>query len=124
MLRTFAGVTAGAILVLAGFFAVLLLTPPAHAAQCGKASWYGPESGSRTASGAFFDGSQMIVAHRTLKLGTKLRLTYRGRSVVAVVLDRGPAKWTGRDIDLSRAVAAKLGMLKAGIGRVCFQKVG
>lgn len=87
------------------------------------ASHYGKESGSRTASGSFFDGSQMVAAHKTMKFGTKLRVTYQGRSVVVVVLDRGPFV-RGRSLDLSTAAARKIGLTKSGVDRVRVCRVG
>lgn len=64
--------------------AIVMLAPVrAFAAECRgqvmTASWYGAESGNRTADGSYFDGSQMIAAHRTLPFGTKLRVSYRGK---------------------------------------------
>ena len=94
-----------------------------RAAECGKASWYGTESGNRTASGERFTGADMTAAHRSLPFGTRLRVTYRGRNVVVRVNDRGPAAWTHRVLDLSRAAAVKLGMIQAGVGRVCIEKI-
>jgi len=99
-----------------------------------EASWYGREScvnksNCRTADGRRYDGSQMLVAHRTWPLGTMVRVTYKGKSVVVPVRDRGPAAFTGRDIDLSRAVAAKIGFLAQGASKrhhpdVCIERVG
>lgn len=97
---------------------------PAHAAaSCGGASWYGTESGNRTASGEAFNGKSMTAASRSLPLGTRVRVTYRGRSVVVRINDFGPAKWTRRILDLSRAAATKLGMIEAGVGHVCVEKI-
>jgi rare lipoprotein A len=96
-------------------------TVPA-AATCGLASWYGAESGSRTANGEFFDGTSMTVAHRTLPFGTKLRVTYDGKSTVVRVNDRGPFV-RGRSMDLSRAVAKKIGLLPKGVAHVCWEKI-
>lgn len=79
-----------------------------------RASWYGAESGRRTASGRRFDGRQWLVAHKTLPFGTRLRLTYRGRSIVVPVEDRGPFV-AGRTLDLSEAVARRLGTRQAGV---------
>jgi len=97
-----------------------------YAAECSgewvRASWYGVESGNRTASGKRFDGTQWLVAHRTLPFGTKLRLTYQGRSVVVPVEDRGPFV-AGRSLDLSAAVAAKLGTKAHGVVRLCMERV-
>lgn len=101
----------------------LLAGPALAACQMATASWYGAESGSRTASGKFFDGSQNYVAHKSLPFGTGIRFTYHGRSIVAVVQDRGPYV-RGRTFDLSKAAARRLGLIPAGVGRVCWEKVG
>lgn len=102
--------------------ALLFLGSPVLACENMVASFYGAESGNRTADGSYFDGSQLVAAHRTLKFGTRLKVTYRGKSVVVRVADRGP--WIkGRGIDLSRAAAAKIGMVNAGVAVVCVTKV-
>ena len=103
-------------------FAIVALSVPAAACQTVTASWYGQESGNRTANGERFTGKDMTAAHRTLPFGTKLRVTYRGKSVVVRINDRGPYI-RGRSLDLSRAAAAKLGMLKAGVAKVCFDRL-
>lgn len=84
----------------------------------GVASWYGAElAGHRTASGERFDPSDYTAAHRTLPLGSKVRVTYHGRSVVVRINDRGPFA-RGRVIDLSRAAAEQIGLRSAGSGQV------
>ncbi|MFT6673161.1 MAG: rare lipoprotein A, partial [Afipia broomeae] len=70
----------------------------------GKASYYGNESGSKTASGQRFNQNAMTAAHRTLPFGTKLKVTHGGRSVVVTVNDRGPFI-KGRVLDLSKGAA-------------------
>ena len=67
----------------------------------GVASFYGYESGNRTASGAKFNPLGLTAAHRTLKLPTKVRVTNlkNNKSVVVVVNGRGPAAWTQGLID-------------------------
>ena len=113
-------VLTGAIIVLAA--AAWLQAMPVKACEMATASWYGSESGNRTANGEPFDGRSMTAAHRTLPFGTKLRVTYQGRSVVVRVNDRGP--WIkGRDLDLSTAAAKKLGMIRAGVAWVCIEKL-
>lgn len=82
-----------------------------------RASWYGAESGRKTATGMHFNGRQMIVAHKTLRFGTRVRFTYRGRSIVLPVLDRGPYI-RGRVFDLSEAAARALGTKAAGVACV------
>lgn len=94
--------------------------PADAAATCALASWYGTESGTRTANGEPFDGRSLTAAHRTLPFGTRLRVSWHGKTVEVRINDRGPARWTGRDLDLSRAAAARLGMIHAGVGRVCW----
>lgn len=81
-------------------------------------SWYGYESGNITASGKPFHPNGLSAAHRTMKFGTKLRVTYGGKAVVVVVTDRGPAKWTGRSLDLSRGAASRLGLIRRGVACV------
>lgn len=83
----------------------------------GVASFYGSESGSQTASGARFNELAMTAAHRSLPFGTRLRVTYRGRSVDVIVNDRGPFI-RGRVLDLSKGAARAIGMAGAGVGQV------
>jgi rare lipoprotein A len=82
----------------------------------GKASFYGNESGSKTASGQRFNQNAMTAAHRSLPFGTLVRVTNlgNGRTVVVVVDDRGPFV-RGRVIDLSLAAARRLGMVRDGV---------
>src|SRR4051812_43918735 len=82
------------------------------------ASWYGgaEKLNAHTANGERFHANGKTVAHRTLPLGTKLRITYHGRSTICRVNDRGPAAWTGRSIDLARGCARAIGM--HGVDRV------
>lgn len=82
----------------------------------GIASWYGPGfDGNLTASGAIYDQEGWTCAHKTLPLGTVLRVSRAGRSVVLLVNDRGPYI-AGRVIDLSHAAASYLGI--DGIGEI------
>jgi rare lipoprotein A len=83
----------------------------------GIASFYGNESGSKTASGQRFNQNAMTCAHRSLPFGTRLRVTHGDRSVVVTVNDRGPFV-RGRVLDLSTAAARAVGLTGAGIGRV------
>jgi rare lipoprotein A len=83
----------------------------------GMASYYGNESGSRTASGQRMNASAMTCAHRSLPFGTKLKVTHGGRSVVVTVNDRGPFI-RGRVLDLSTGAARVIGLTGAGVGRV------
>jgi hypothetical protein len=83
----------------------------------GIASFYGNASGRQTASGQRFDQNELSCAQRSLPFGTKLRVTYGGRSVVVTVNDRGPFI-RGRVLDLSTAAARAVGLTSAGIGRI------
>jgi rare lipoprotein A len=83
----------------------------------GMASFYGNESGSKTASGQRFSQSAMTAAHRSLPFGTKLKVTHGDRSVVVTINDRGPFVH-GRVLDLSTGAARAIGLTSAGVGRV------
>lgn len=88
--------------------------------EVGVASWYGADfAGRPTASGEIFRPRKRTAAHRTLPLGSVVKVTRvdTGRSVRVRINDRGPyAK--GRVIDLSRRAARRLEMLDAGTARV------
>ena len=83
----------------------------------GMASFYGNESGSKTASGARFNQNAMTAAHRSLPFGTKLKVTHGGRSVVVTINDRGPFI-RGRVLDLSTGAARAVGLTSRGVGKV------
>lgn len=81
-------------------------------------SWYGPGfNGEVTASGDIFHSWEYTAAHKSVPLGTKLMVSYGGESVVVEVTDRGPYI-AGRDLDLSRAAAERIGLTYAGEGVV------
>lgn len=114
----------GVAVILAGAFIALLYTVPARAETCQVwTTWYGTESGNRTANGERFTGKDLTAAHRTYAFGTKLRVTYKGKSVVVRVNDRGPATWTGNSLDLSKAAAQRIGMIRAGRVKTCVTKL-
>jgi len=97
--------------------------PSDRPSQAGKASWYGvPHHGRKTASGEAYDMHALTAAHRTLPLGTRLRVINvdNGRTVVVRINDRGPFV-DGRVIDLSRAAARELGTLEDGLFNVRFE---
>ncbi|MGH8822573.1 MAG: septal ring lytic transglycosylase RlpA family protein [Rhodoferax sp.] len=97
----------------------------APTAQRGLASWYGRAfNGQRTASGKRFNMHALTAAHPKLPLGSYARVTLlsTGKSVVVHITDRGPYK-AHRIIDVSRAAAAKLGLLRRGVGEVAVQPV-
>ncbi|HEX8062801.1 MAG TPA: septal ring lytic transglycosylase RlpA family protein [Allosphingosinicella sp.] len=91
----------------------------------GTASYYGRElAGNRTASGERFDPHGFTAAHRTLPLGTRLRVTNvaNGRSVIVRVNDRGP--FVGRRlIDVSLGAAQEIQMIRTGTAQVRLELV-
>jgi rare lipoprotein A len=93
------------------------IAPTGGRSFAGKASFYGNESGSRTASGQRFNQNALTAAHRSLPFGTKLRVTHRGQSVVVTINDRGPFI-RGRVLDLSKGAARAIGLTGAGVGHV------
>lgn len=104
--------------ILAALLLACLIAGHAEAQTC-RASFYW--EGTRTANGERFrpdNALDLTAAHRTLPFGTRVRVTYRGTSIVVRINDRGPAKWTGRCIDLSRAGAKQLGFIGAGVATV------
>jgi len=87
--------------------------------EVGIASWYGFESGRRTATGARFNPNALSAAHKTLPLPTRVRVTNlaTGRSTVLIVNDRGPFV-QGRLIDLSLGAAKRLDIYRRGSAKV------
>lgn len=93
---------------------------PAASRTLMVASWYGPRHHGRPmANGRPFDMEADTAAHRSLPLGTRLKVTNpkNGRSVKVTVTDRGPYT-PGRHLDLSLGAARKLGILKQGVARL------
>ncbi|MBO4300586.1 MAG: septal ring lytic transglycosylase RlpA family protein [Desulfovibrio sp.] len=91
----------------------------------GTASWYGADAhDGETASGVNYDMYTFTAAHRTLPLGTVVRVTEQenGKSVMVCVTDRGPYV-RGRIIDLSYAAAQKIDMDDRGIGQVALEVI-
>jgi rare lipoprotein A len=84
--------------------------------QMGKASWYGTEAGTQTASGERYRGDLLTAAHRTLPFGSQVRVTnlHNGRSTIVRINDRGPFI-RGRIVDLSSAAASEIDMKRSGI---------
>lgn len=87
----------------------------------GFATYYGKGfAGERTASGEIFNPREMVAAHRTLPLGTRVRVTNieNGRSVILRVIDRGPYSGRRNIIDVSEGAARRLGFIRDGRVRV------
>jgi rare lipoprotein A len=96
--------------------------PPARigSIEKGEASWYGePYNGRRAASGEIFDMEQLTAAHRTLPFQTWVQVTNldNGKQIEVRITDRGPFV-DGRIIDLSRAAARAIDLLRTGISPV------
>jgi len=88
--------------------------------QTGRASWYGRFfHGRRTANGERYNMHALTAAHRTLPLGSYVRVTNpaNSRSVIVRINDRGPYA-RGRVIDLSMAAASALDMRHSGTAKV------
>ena len=82
-----------------------------------RASYYGPGfNGRRTASGRIFRQGDLTAAHRSLRFGTKVRVTNlrNGRDVVVTITDRGPYV-RGRSLDLSVGAARAIGATGSGV---------
>lgn len=94
--------------------------------QGGTASWYGGRRwhGRLTASGVRYDERQLTAAHASLPIGAQVRVTVAdtGRSVVVTINDRPGTR--RRIIDLSRAAAEQLGILRRGIAQVTLSPFG
>jgi rare lipoprotein A len=109
--------------ILAALFACAFLMPvAAHMsapakAQVGMASYY--KSGRKTANGERFNPNGFTAAHRSLKFGTRVRVTNlrNGRSVVVRINDRGPFVG-GRIIDLAYGAAMAVGLHNSGVAKV------
>jgi rare lipoprotein A len=92
----------------------------------GVASWYGEQfHGKQAANGELFDMEALTAAHRTLPLGSMVRVVNlaNGKHVHVRINDRGPYV-NGRILDLSHAAAAYLGMVKGGLSVVQIEVVG
>lgn len=90
-----------------------------------KASWYGPGfHGKMTANGEIYDQMSLTAAHKSLKFGTLLKVTNprNGKSIVVRINDRGPYI-EGRDLDISKAAAIELGLMKRGVARMKVEEI-
>jgi rare lipoprotein A len=88
--------------------------------QVGMASWYGPQyNHHRAADGQVYDQDGISAAHRTLPLGSLIKVTNlsTGQTAVMRVTDRGPFV-PGRILDLSEEAAKQVGIWREGVGKV------
>ncbi|MFC1592368.1 septal ring lytic transglycosylase RlpA family protein [Thermodesulfobacteriota bacterium] len=91
----------------------------------GIASWYGKKfHGRPTSSGEPYDMYAMTAAHKTLPLGTHVKVTHQqnNRSLIVRINDRGPFV-AGRIIDLTHRAAESLDMLQAGTAQVLVEAI-
>ncbi len=99
---------------------------PEPGARYITASWYGKDfHGRPTSSGERYDMYGFTAAHKTMKFGTRLRVTNpaNDKSVDVTVNDRGPFIW-GRDLDLSYGAARQIGFAEIGVGKVKIEDLG
>jgi len=92
----------------------------------GMASWYGEQfHGKLAANGEIFDMSALTAAHRTLPLGSMIRVVnlQNGKHVRVRINDRGPYV-NGRILDLSYAAAARIGMVQGGVSVIQLEVIG
>lgn len=88
--------------------------------ETGVASWYGPGfHGRNTANGEVYNQSERTAAHRTLQMPSVVRVTNldNGRSTTVRINDRGPYA-RSRILDVSRATAEELGMIRTGTAHI------
>jgi len=94
---------------------------PVQSVQNGNASWYSVKTnyGKRTASGQQLDNSAATAAHKTLPMGSTVRVTNmnNGKAEVVTITDRGPYI-RGRIIDVTVGVAERLGFAARGVAAV------
>lgn len=92
----------------------------------GVASWYGEQfHGRQAANGELFDMEALTAAHRTMPLGSVVRVVNltNGKHVYVRITDRGPYE-KGRILDLSHGAAVRLGMAHEGVAYVQVEIVG
>ena len=90
------------------------------------ASYYADKyHGRKTSNGEVFNMYDLTAAHKTLPFNTKVKVTNlsNGKSVIVRINDRGPFV-KGREIDLSKAAAVKIGMIKSGTAKVSLEIIG
>lgn len=89
----------------------------------GKASWYGPGfHGKLTANGERYDMHGISAAHKSLKFGTKVRITNieNGKSIIVRINDRGPYI-KGRQFDLSKGAFKKIASVDTGVIKIKYE---
>jgi rare lipoprotein A len=116
----------GCLLVMTLIFSFTGITKVAEKKWQGIASYYHSKfNGRRTSTGEVFSNKQLTAANNFLKLGTLVKVTnlLNGKSVIVKINDRMNQR-NKRLIDLSQAAAAKLDMIRQGIGHVSIEIIG
>ncbi|MFV0531332.1 MAG: septal ring lytic transglycosylase RlpA family protein [Flavobacteriales bacterium] len=91
--------------------------------KTGKASWYGPGfHGRLTANGERYNMNGVSAAHKTLRFGTKVKITNvaNGKSIIVRINDRGPYI-TGRQFDLSKGAFKKIASVSKGVIKIKYE---
>ena len=114
-----------AIFFLSFLFFTSFRTVPTNAirTETGVASYYNDKhEGKKTASGEMYTQTRLTAAHRTLPFGTQVKVTNiaNGRSVLVRINDRGPFT-KGRLIDISKAAAKEIDLIRLGITKVSIE---
>ena len=108
-------------------FVVAFLSLVPHAkAETVRASYYGLGEklpSRKTASGETFNPTAFTAASWTLPIGSVIQVCYERCAAFVRVNDRGPAKWTGRMLDLSLGAAVVIGLRKPGVDSVTIFRV-
>ncbi len=109
--------------IVAVAFVALCGAGTASSPECGGASWYSLP-GQKTASGERMNPNAMTAAHKSLPMGSIVRVTNQktGKIIEVTINDRGPYI-KGRIIDLSKAAGRMLGIIPAGTGKVCIERI-
>lgn len=120
MVKLFSNISNSFYILLLVLFIGVSSCGPAKQIERGEASYYHNKyRGKKTASGEKFRQYKRTAAHKTLPLGTKVKVTNlkNGKKVRVTINDRGPFI-EGRIIDLSRKAARKVDMLNDGVAPV------
>lgn len=121
--------TAGALLLVAAIFALMVTGGLAGERHCGvEASWYGRESCTsnpcRTRSGEIFTGNDLTAAMVSPRhIGERWRVSIGKRAVVVRINDTGGFAKYGRGIDMSKAAFARIAPLGQGTAKVCLERL-
>jgi rare lipoprotein A len=113
------------LILLCAFLFSFTLKEDATTAEYGIASYYHNKfNGRKTSSGEIFSNLKLTAAHKTMKLGTWVKVTnLKNDSVVIVKVNDRLPKTSKRTIDLSVAAAKQLNFIRAGLTKVCIEAI-